>query len=213
MEKLRRVLSIDEDGRMHVRHEKPAASPLLDRFPREAEKGNLERGEASKYEALSRNWLRVLTALERGASREQWFDSVAAALELPVADVNRFAALGNRAEYLEPPTIELDRMQEAIREASGRARTERLREHERQAERGRKRPAGRRVMARKRADARMAACEGLIADLRLSRTPLELASLGRVRKRRLSEIVADLNRGVEIAKLRPICEPHEADFS
>ena len=51
------------------------------------------------------------------------------------------------------------------------------------------------------------ACEGLIADLRLGRTPLELASLGRVRKRRLSEIVADLNRGVEIAKLRPICEP------
>ena len=60
----------------------------------------------------------------------------------PVADVNRFAALGNRAEYLEPPTIELDQMQEAIRMASGRARTERLREHERQAERdGSARPA------------------------------------------------------------------------
>ena len=62
MEKLRRFLLIDEDGRMHVRHEKPPAA---------------------KYEALSRNWSRVLTALERGASREQWFESVAAALHSP----------------------------------------------------------------------------------------------------------------------------------
>ena len=193
MERLRRVLSIDEDGRPHVHRE---ALP------------------STIYEALSQQWARALNALERGAvGRERWFDLVAKELGCAAGDVNKFAVLGNRAEYQEQPTIDLDRMQEAIREASGQNRAARLRDDRRRETRDRVRPLNVGIKARLRADTRFADCATLISHLGLSRTPLELASLGRMRKRRLSEIVADLHRGVEIAELWPICEPFEGWIS